>query len=454
MVLKFEQIVEKIVKNSDLGKEDVLAKVEEKKTKFAGLLTDEGAAYMIAKELDIEMNVEKKVLEDIKINKLKDGMNNLDLLVRVLHVYTPREFEKSGKKGKLCNLLVGDETGEIKLTFWGKDVDALEKKNVQKGSVLLLKNCYTSSYKEQVQLNLGYGGEFVVDPEDKKTETLPKVETVSLKLEDLSEEMQNVDVFARIVRIFPVKEFEKEGEKRKVLNFLINDGSKELRGTAWNNLAEIVEDLNVGDVIKIEGGYTKKGLKELELHLGWNARILKEPVLGFKIPELSELLGEEIKEAKLNELKAGEELFRIGGTIVAVNKGNLHYLICPKCGTTVSKEDEGFLCEDCGQVKEPDINLIATIVLDDGFATINCVLFGKNAEKVLELSKKELKNELEKKGIEEILQHVRNEIIGKNSKLIGKTRQSKLNQEEQEFVVTQVENFSLKEENEKLLKMI
>ena len=153
-----EEIIAKIASESGRADSEIRELVEKKKAKFSGLLTDAGAAFMVAKELDVNIGVESALAKKNKIANLREGMSNIDLLVRVLQVFPQKEFEKAGKKGTLCNLVVGDETGEVRLTLWHGDVKKLAEKNVKRGDVLLLKNCFVSSFNQKKQVGLGYGG--------------------------------------------------------------------------------------------------------------------------------------------------------------------------------------------------------------------------------------------------------------------------------------------------------
>ena len=288
-----DAIVEKIVAETPKNREEIEKMIEDKKGKFAGLLTDAGAAFMIAKDLKVELGV-GDASEFLKIGKLEDGAQNVDLTVRILQIFSPREFEKNGKKGTLCNLLVGDETGEIRLTLWNKDAKRVQEECIERGAVLVLKNCYVTSYKDRKQLNLSYSGEMAVNPAD--AGEVPKLEIKSsvVKLKELKEGMNDVDVYARVLRSFPATEFDKDGRKGRVVNFEIGDDTAKSRAAAWNDLAGEIEKTEDGSVVKIEGAYTKKGLRGIELNLGWKARIIKNPEIDFKIPETAEFAGKEI----------------------------------------------------------------------------------------------------------------------------------------------------------------
>lgn len=448
----FEELLKRICKETGKSAQEVKKLIDEKKTKFSGLLTDSGAAFMTAKELGIKIDFEKHIEKKTKINNLEEDMKNLELPVRVLHVYSPRAYEKNKKTGRYCRLLVGDETGEISLTLWGENVKKIEKEKVERGTVLLLKNAYVSSYKGKLQLGLRFNSELIINPSIDSS-TLPKPESIALKIADLDEGMENVDIFARVMRVFELNEFMRDGEKRKVVNFLIGDDSGQIRATAWNNLATIANKLEAGELIKIEGAYTKKGLKGLELHLGWNSRILLEPVIGFKIPELEELTKTEFKRAFIPELVEGEHA-EILGTVIGMNKGKLLFNVCPKCGSKLLAEGDDFICSKCGEIKKPKKRLVITITVDDGFEAIRASVFGRNAEKVLDKSTAEIARMLEAKDPSEAIVELSKNIIGKSLLFSGTVKRHSLNPEELELSVSIVRSADIHKEAEKVLERI
>ena len=66
---------------------------------------------------------------------------------------------KSGGTIEVCDAILSDETGEIKLTLWGEDIS-----KVSDGDTVVIKNGYTNSFKGEVALTKGKYGEMAVNP--------------------------------------------------------------------------------------------------------------------------------------------------------------------------------------------------------------------------------------------------------------------------------------------------
>lgn len=411
-----EQIAEKSQKQSD----EIRRLVEEKKKCFSGILTDSGAAFMVAKDLGIDLGRES--VKRMHISQLKAGMQNVDLLVRAMQVFSPKPFEKNGRSGKLCNLVVADSTGEIRLTVWHDDVKKLAREHVQRGSVLLLRNCYVKSFNEKLQISLASNGRMEVNPKNVLFADLPEAKTALSKISGLQEGMNDANVVARVIRLFPVTLFEKEQRKGSVMNFLIGDETGITRATAWNDLVKEVQALKENHLVRIEGAYTKQGLKGIELHLGWQARIGREPENN-GIPSAGTLMMERAERKKVVGLAVGDANVLVEGKIVAVNQGALYYSVCPKCGGKVQRFDEGIVCDKCGEVKEPDIRHVVSIRIDDGSAQIDAVAYGSEAEKIMGLGKEDLKKQAAERGREALLEELQ-AMNGKKISVVGKVKEN------------------------------
>ncbi len=437
--LNFEELVEKITKETGRTKKEVLELIEEKKDKFSGLLTNEGAAFMIAKELGLELGLDEAISSREKISELKEGQRNIELKARILAVFSPRTTEKNGKKKKYCSLLLGDESGEIRLALWEKDVDLLDEKKVEKGDIAILKNCFASTYNNKLQLSLGYNGKIEFSKEDDTS--LPAAKGNVKKVNELSEGMNGIDLFCRVARIFELRQFTSVNGKGTVLNLEIADETGTIRATAWQSLAEQANALQLGELIKIENAYTKKGINGLELHLGWSSRILREPS-SVELPEISKLLGQQFKRTRITELEEGmnAEILGIVSQVSRIGEFN----VCKKCGKRVETEGNSFVCEKCGEVK-PKKRLFVSIVLDDGEENMNCTFFGRNALSVLGI-----------KTIEEIPTEnsIKDKIIGKTILVSGKANENRYDTEQIDFIVSEVKKPNIESEIKRTIEEI
>jgi replication factor A1 len=123
------------------------------------------------------------------IKDLQARQSNVDIIVDVVDVGTPRDFQKFGKPGKVANATVKDETGAIKLTLWNDEIG-----KVKKGIKLHIINGYVSEWQGEKQLTTGRFGKMEVVGEG--AETLDEAEEETLlddKKKDTGEKVLTKD---------------------------------------------------------------------------------------------------------------------------------------------------------------------------------------------------------------------------------------------------------------------
>ncbi len=88
------------------------------------------------------------------IRNLRPGMEGVELEVELLELGEARQVEtRSGLQHTLREGRIHDKTGEINLTVWNERLQDVE--DLQPGERLRLHNCFVSSYKGVLSVNLG-----------------------------------------------------------------------------------------------------------------------------------------------------------------------------------------------------------------------------------------------------------------------------------------------------------
>jgi len=113
MTSNYYQLIERIAKASGRDSEEVNRLVEAKRAKLSGLISREGAAQIIAAELNV--NFEKQVL---KVNELVSGMKKVNLVGKIVKMFPVREYKKENREGKIGSFMVADETGMVRVVLW------------------------------------------------------------------------------------------------------------------------------------------------------------------------------------------------------------------------------------------------------------------------------------------------------------------------------------------------
>jgi ssDNA-binding replication factor A large subunit len=90
----------------------------------------------------------------MKLNELRPGMENLELWVEILSIGEPREVETySGLRHMLIECEIKDETTQMGLTVWNETIEELKK--VKPSTKVKLINCFITSFKGVLSVNIG-----------------------------------------------------------------------------------------------------------------------------------------------------------------------------------------------------------------------------------------------------------------------------------------------------------
>lgn len=246
--INYEKMVERIAKSSGLEKSEISRRVEAKCAKLSGLISKEGAAQVIAAELGISFENEK-----FKIEELLPGMRKVNLLAKVINIFPVRTFERNGQLNKVANMIIADDSSNIKLVLWDTNhIDLVENGMVKEGSVVEIGN---ASVREN-EIHLGSFSEF--KPSSEKIENA-KIEKI-LKEKKISDFKVGDSVTARafVVQSFEPRFFvvcpeckkkaisesdkfvcnehgEISPEKRALINIIIDDGTETIRAVLFHD---------------------------------------------------------------------------------------------------------------------------------------------------------------------------------------------------------------------------
>jgi len=93
-------------------------------------------------------------MAEVKISELRAGIGNVTISGEVTAKDEPREVvTKYGKKVRVANAILKDDSGEITLSLWEDDVDKL---NV--GDKISIENGWISEFKGNLQVSIGKYG--------------------------------------------------------------------------------------------------------------------------------------------------------------------------------------------------------------------------------------------------------------------------------------------------------
>ena len=89
----------------------------------------------------------------MKINEVKVGQTATLDQVEVTEAGEVREFEKFGRRSRVCDVTIKDDTGEMQLTLWNDEID-----EVTVGDKLKLTDGWVKEWKDKMQITKGRSG--------------------------------------------------------------------------------------------------------------------------------------------------------------------------------------------------------------------------------------------------------------------------------------------------------
>jgi replication factor A1 len=99
-------------------------------------------------------------MKKLNIRDLQNGMKRVSVEAKVVEKGNPREVMSRYKDEsyKVADAMVADETGSIKLTLWNEQIDQVEV-----GNTVKIENGYVTSFKGEIQLNVGKFGKMTIE---------------------------------------------------------------------------------------------------------------------------------------------------------------------------------------------------------------------------------------------------------------------------------------------------
>jgi replication factor A1 len=90
----------------------------------------------------------------MKISELKPGMRNVSVTAKVDSVGQPRTVNlKAGGTNTVADAMISDDSGSIKLSLWGEDID-----KIQAGDRISVENGYINTFKGENSISVGKFG--------------------------------------------------------------------------------------------------------------------------------------------------------------------------------------------------------------------------------------------------------------------------------------------------------
>ncbi|MBT4651460.1 hypothetical protein HOC13_02955 [Candidatus Woesearchaeota archaeon] len=255
--IPINELKQKIVQSGKITEDSLDEKIKNKINELSGLISEEGAAHIIANELGIVIVPAEG--ERLKINKIYVGMRGVEALGKVVRVFGLREFQKGDSTGKVASIVIGDESGTIRVVGWGEKAEVVGGLN--EGDTILIKSGYVKENRDQKEVHLNDKSQVDVNPAGEVVEGVrqgPSYDRKKISELGIDEEGELMTTVVQVFdpRFFTVcPECNKRVQERDggfhchehnevkpvvsyVLNLVLDDGSGTIRAVFWKSQIE------------------------------------------------------------------------------------------------------------------------------------------------------------------------------------------------------------------------
>jgi len=197
---------------------------------------------------------------------------------------------------------------------------------------------------------------------------------------------------------------------------MIADETGLIRVVLWNDMANQLEKINEGDIIRVKSGYVRENNNRKEVHLNEKSVLEINPE-GEKIDKVK-TEPPSIRK-KISELRGDEQDTELLGTIVQVYDPRF-FEVCPECGKRAMQKEDGFFCNEHNKI-EPVYSYVTNIFLDDGSDNMRVVFWKNQSQKLFNKTNEEIL--AMKDGSFET---IKNDLLGNIIKIIGRASKNEV----------------------------
>jgi len=260
--IPYDDMLAKIEQKAGLSRQQIQERIDAKLKQLSGLISKEGAAHIVANELNI------KLLENSgKIKDIYAGMRNIEFTAKVQSVYPMSTFSRQdGTEGKVASCMVADETGVTRLVGWGEQAESISK--FEQGAIIKMSGGFAKeNNRGYAEVHINERSQLIINPVGITLGEVKKFERPAAtrkEIKALQDGDENVELLGTIVQVFDPRFFEicptcngrarenepgsnvfvceKHGavkpEYAFVMNLFLDDGSDNIRCVLFRQQAE------------------------------------------------------------------------------------------------------------------------------------------------------------------------------------------------------------------------
>ena len=268
----YEEVILKINERTGMPVGEIEERVERKLKQLSGLISREGAAHIVANELGVK--IFEQLSGKLQIKNILNGMRDVETVGRVMQVNDIKAFATETRNGRVASMLIGDETGTIRVVLWGNQADNVL--SIGQGTIVKIVGAYVRENNGRKEIHLNDRSQLLINPKGETVnEVFSEAKGTRKEIKELGENDNEVELLGTIVQVFDLKFYEicpKCSKRAKpsedmfacndhgnvipayayVLNAVLDDGTETIRCVFFRNHVEKLLSLNQDQLLKFK----------------------------------------------------------------------------------------------------------------------------------------------------------------------------------------------------------
>lgn len=251
-----------------------------------------------------------------------------------------------------------------------------------------------------------------------------------IKISQIVPGMRKINLVGKVIRMFPVREYNKNGRSGKIGSFILADETSNTRIVLWDeNHIDLISKGKIAEENVVE--ITNASVRNEEVHLGSFSEIKQSERFIQNV-----IVDRPLRKKTINQFAPNDNV-ATRGFIVQIFEPRF-FETCPECKKKISEIGE---CREHGKVI-PEKRALLSFIADDGTDSIRAIIFSEQLEKIM--TRKELENP-------ELFNLKKKEFLGREMIISGQVRRNPL-YNNHEFIVSDLEEIDIEKLIEELEK--
>ncbi len=212
-----------------------------------------------------EETIEVSITDSYTIDDLTLGLSDITVRGFVLDTDSVRTFERDdGTEGKVANIVIGDETGRIRVTLWDDQAQTVD--SIMPGTTVEIIDGYVRERDGSLEIHVGNRG--AVQESEEPIDYTPDATPIS----DVNLD-ETINLTGVVRSSDPKRTFDRDdGSQGQVKNIRIQDSSGDIRVALWGEKAK--KEIQPGDEIHLADVQIQDGWEDdLEGSVGWQSTV-------------------------------------------------------------------------------------------------------------------------------------------------------------------------------------